>query len=111
MENFLYIKDGNFSFKVLLSDILYAKADKKYIHIITSQTSHFIRGSISVLQSSFSDNDQFCRIHKSYLVSLHHINGYDHRFVSIGEKKLPIGRHYRETLIKKLYQNNARLTG
>ncbi|HEV7782017.1 MAG TPA: LytTR family DNA-binding domain-containing protein, partial [Chitinophagaceae bacterium] len=107
MGSYIYFKSGDTSLKVFLSDILYAKAERKYIRVVTTGKTHFVRGAISWLQESSSGQTDFCRIHKSYMVSLQHITGFDSKSVFIGDKKLPIGRHYKVDLLGMILPVNT----
>lgn len=102
MTDYLYFKTGNANFKVFLSEILYAKAEGKYVRISTTARTHFVRCAISCLQESSLMGIQFCRIHKSYIISVAHITRYDNKSVYIGAVKLPIGRHYKNQFHQKL---------
>ncbi|HET8865689.1 MAG TPA: LytTR family DNA-binding domain-containing protein, partial [Gracilimonas sp.] len=44
---------------------------------------------------------RFVRIHRSYLVSLLHINFVEGNLVKIDDHKLPIGNSYKEDFIQK----------
>ena len=43
---------------------------------------------------------QFPRVHKSYIVSLNHINAINGNQVEIADKKLPIGQSYRQAFME-----------
>jgi DNA-binding LytR/AlgR family response regulator len=106
MEQHLFLKLGKSYSKIFVSEILYARAERKYIHITTKTQTFFIRGSIGMIEDSLQ-KQQFYRIHKSYLVSLNHITGFDKKVVFIGDKKLPIGRHYKIELFRKLFSSDV----
>jgi len=42
--------------------------------------------------------DIFCKVHRSYIVSLEHTIKFDNDFVYIGSKKIPISEQYRSVL-------------
>ena len=46
--------------------------------------------------------DKFVRIHKSYIVSISHINAFSNNIIEIKNKKLPIGRSYKNMVLKTL---------
>jgi LytTr DNA-binding domain len=45
---------------------------------------------------------KFCRIHRSYIVSLDNITSFNHNKVFIGEKPFPIGASYNKELQKHI---------
>ena len=96
MNESIYLKSGEVSIKVNLADILYAKAEGKYVRVVEKGRSHFIRCSISYLQETLLHQAIFCRIHKSYIISLDHLKSFDSRHVMVEDKELPIGRRYKK---------------
>jgi DNA-binding LytR/AlgR family response regulator len=46
--------------------------------------------------------DFFCKIHKSYIISLRHLNVVERHQVSIGKYEIPIGQSYRPGFFKIL---------
>jgi DNA-binding LytR/AlgR family response regulator len=46
--------------------------------------------------------DQFCRVHRSYIVSLNHIDCFNGKSVTIGQKNFPLSEQYRNILLKKV---------
>lgn len=43
----------------------------------------------------------FVRIHKSYVVALKHIEIIESHQICVGSTKIPVGRNYREALMKR----------
>jgi len=62
--------------------------------IITYQTLTYFEEKLS--------NDQFLRIHRSYIVSLNHISAYSATQIEIGKVAIPIGSSYAKEVVKKL---------
>jgi len=46
--------------------------------------------------------DRFCRIHRSYIVSINHIKKFNNKTVNVGDKNLPIRDQYRNILMGKI---------
>lgn len=83
--------------KLYLNNICYLESDGSYINIITSDKKIiFIRKSLTEFQALFAD--QFIRIHKSIVVNIDKIIGYQSGYISLEETKLPIGRAYKKSL-------------
>ena len=47
-------------------------------------------------------SDQFVRIHKSYIVSLHRISSLEKEGVWIGGLRIPIGKSYKERFLERV---------
>lgn len=102
INSFIYLKAENKVFKILFKNILYVESFKDYIVLHTQQgealTSY---QSLSHLEKSLPEED-FLRIHRSYLINLEHIHSFSSSFIHIADKELPIGRTYKEQVQKIL---------
>lgn len=101
MEDALFVKTGHYFEPVHLDEIMFIEGSRKYARIVTEKKTYLVHLSLSYLEDFFSTN-HFCRIHKSYIVSLQFIRRFDRKSVRIGDKHLPIGRHY-----KKIFQGKV----
>ena len=76
-------------------DILYAEARGDYIRLHTGDASFLMRVAMAELERQWSDGD-FLRIHRSYLVSVRHIQnmklGTAKGSVWVGGAELPVSR-------------------
>ena len=81
--------------KINLSEILYIESLKDYVKIHTDHKSFVTKGQIGELTKSLSDIEMV-RIHRSYSVAIQHIQAYSGTDVTIANKKIPIGRSYKE---------------
>ena len=50
----------------------------------------------------FLDRNRFCRVHRSYIVSLSHINYIERKRIRIGEELIPISDSYLPALMSSL---------
>jgi hypothetical protein len=90
---FLYIKCERRMIKLLLSSICYCEAQGNYLVIFTTNGSFKTYLSISELEDKLPAA-VFARIHRSYIVALDRIESHNNSQVTIGDKKIPIGRSY-----------------
>ncbi|MFI5128412.1 MAG: LytR/AlgR family response regulator transcription factor [Chitinophagales bacterium] len=101
MQDFFFIHDNKQYLQILFSEIEYIEALKKYVKIYTASTPHLVPVSLVYAESRLP-SESFCRIHKSYIISLRHAKRFDHEFVFVGGKTVPIGKHYRDILQQKV---------
>jgi two-component system, LytTR family, response regulator AlgR len=66
-EEVLVIQGRNRTERVPLSEVLYLKAEQKYVTVRTAEKSHILDGSLSELEKKYTD--QFLRIHRNALVA------------------------------------------
>jgi len=100
-EAFIYVKENKKVMKVLLNDILYVEGLSEYVQIHTENKKIVTKNSMTNMASKLPDDD-FMRIHKSYIVSLSKIEAFTSSTVEIPGKKLPIGRSYKNAVIEAL---------
>jgi two-component system, LytTR family, response regulator AlgR len=58
-----------------LSDILFLRAEQKYITVKTATREYLLEESLTALEHEFTDS--FTRVHRSVLVANQHINGFE----------------------------------
>ena len=98
-SGFIYLKADRKMIKLMLEDILYIESARDYLKVFTQNRSIVTRRTISSIEAMLSDNE-FIRIHRSYIVSIKKINSFTHEIVEIGNKELPIGKFYLNSFLK-----------
>lgn len=97
MQEFLFFKIEKTYVRLWFSEILYIQAENKYVTIFTPQRSYLTLSSMNHIEKMLP-SELFCRIHRSYIVSLEHICRFDNELVYIGDKKIPIAEQYKNIL-------------
>ena len=100
-DDFLIIKDGAKIHKIQYTDLLYVEGQREYV------TFHATKQKITALYTLKNLEETlpaalFMRIHKSYIVSIRHIESIDRNVLKIAGNTLYIGGNYREGLMKRL---------
>jgi two-component system LytT family response regulator len=100
-QRFLFIKiDGEY-LKVCYPDIIYVEAVNKYVRIVTRSKLYLVSSTMHDIENILP-HDIFCRIHRSYIISLEHTEKFDHDILYIDKKQLPIGKQYKNSLCSKV---------
>ncbi|MBS1535104.1 MAG: response regulator transcription factor [Bacteroidetes bacterium] len=95
----LFLNVGKKKVKVHLEEILYVESVKEYIHIYTD--SKIVKVKLQLTQiDEFLPKDQFIRIHRSFIAAKNKIDAYSATDVEIKQKQLPIGRSYKELVMR-----------
>ncbi len=89
--------------KVHFDDILYIESLKDYIRIHLPNKKITTKMQIGTVHQLF-DNQNFIRIHKSYIINVEKINAFNSTAIEIANQSLPIGRTYKESVMKALEQ-------
>ncbi|WP_080059639.1 LytR/AlgR family response regulator transcription factor [Spirosoma aerolatum] len=96
-KNYQYFKVDKEMVKIDLDDILWIESLKDYvrIHTVSGPLVSYLR--ISYLEEKLPP-DRFARIHKSFIVSLDHIQAISASYIRVNNEELPIGRIYKAKL-------------
>jgi DNA-binding LytR/AlgR family response regulator len=104
-DAFVYLKVDRDMKKIVLNEILYIESWKDYVKIFFRDTKYLlIKQSISSLENLLSEH-KFLRVHRSYMVSLNKISGYNGLLVHLGESEIPIGRLYKQNVMERLQEH------
>jgi DNA-binding LytR/AlgR family response regulator len=99
-EKFLYFRADRKMIKVMLRDIQFIESLKDYIRINTTKGNVITRHSISSIEAMLPENE-FVRIHRSFIVAINKIDSYNHTDIFIGKTELPIGPLYKHEISKR----------
>lgn len=100
-EAFVYFRADRKMVKVMLQDILYIESMKDYIKVFTTTGTLITKQSISSVEEMLPEKE-FIRVHRSYIVSLNRINTFTSELIEIGSTEIPIGKLYRNGVLKVL---------
>lgn len=87
--------------QIKFSDILFVKGLNNYISIYTKAQQIIIYMSLKEIIHLLPE-DLFCRVHRSYIVSLEHIKLIDRRLLFIGGHSIPISDGYKVDFFSKV---------
>ncbi|NHB67172.1 LytR/AlgR family response regulator transcription factor [Perlabentimonas gracilis] len=97
----LFIKSGNQLVKVWPSEILYIEAAGNYMCFHTRERKVMSLLTMKEVLEMLS-SDEFIRIHKSFVISLKHLEAIERHDVVVGGKQIPIGITYREQFLTRV---------
>ena len=89
--------------KVKINDILYIESLKDYVKIHTAKNYLVTKLQIGELESLLS-SAHLLRVHKSYIINLDKVSAYSAGHVEIEGHEIPVGRSYKELVMKQLKQ-------
>lgn len=102
-EDFFFVKtDGKNRFKkIKLNDIFYLESIKNYVVIHLENEQVVTYNTLKYFEESLPEN-QFVKIHKSYLISMNKIEKTDTNEVWISQKNLPLGDTYKNDFFDRI---------
>lgn len=101
LSPYLFLKSDTRIFKVKRDEIRYIEGMRDYIAVHTPQRRIMTLMSLSKMLLRLPPSD-FIRVHKSYIINLHHIALIKQNRIIIGEKEIPISNTYREDFFSRI---------
>lgn len=104
-KEYIFVKSNSKLVKLRNNEIYYIEALKDYVVIHTQNTRYTIHSTMKDIEAKMG-NDQFLRIHRSYIVRLDKIATIEYPNLTLEkiEKVIPIGGSYRDELNKRIKQ-------
>jgi len=101
IKNALFIKDKGIFLKIIFDNIFYIKSEHVYVEIFQKDNkSNIVRCSLNDIINKINNN--FIRVHRSFIVNTDHLQEINSSSLTINGENIPIGKTYRETLIKRI---------
>ncbi len=101
IKDSLFVKDKGFYTKLKFDDILYLKSAHVYIEIILkTQQKMVVRTSLNDILEKLGNN--FIRIHRGFIVNTNYLTQITHTSVKIIDEELPIGKKFKEDIVKRI---------
>jgi DNA-binding LytR/AlgR family response regulator len=98
---FMFVRSERIMVKINFSDIIYIESFSDYIKIHLPNKTIISRENISAIEVKLPNN-QFIRVHRSYIISLKNIASFTNEQVTVLEKSIPISRSYKKDVLSVL---------
>lgn len=95
----LFLKKENHFERVLLKEILFLKADSNYTTIHTKNGSYLYATVLKKIEV-FLPSKYFLRIHRSYVININLVSGFEGNLLFIENHKIPVSKNQKETVFK-----------
>ena len=99
----ILLKNGTQKELVLLDDILYLKADRVYVSVVTRLKTIVLRQSMGDFLNLLPDR-KFLRTHRSYAVNADKITGMTSSTVLLENESIPLGKKFQDVIQNWLRQ-------
>ena len=106
VNKFIFIKSNKKTYKVNFSEIFYIEGLGDYIQIHLQDDKIVTNLSMKKIFDLLPEN-QFYRIHKSFIIAVDKITLVEGNTVKINNKRLPVGNSYRQDFLKFINSNLA----
>lgn len=100
-RDFITVKDGPQIYKINYSDLLWIEGQREYVTFHPRKNKVTALYTLKSLEEKLPD-DQFIRVHKSYIVSFRQIEMIERNQLTLAGKILPIGSNYKDDLLRRI---------
>src|SRR5258706_4224742 len=100
-DSYLYFRTERKTVKVMLTDILYVEGMGNYVKIFTANGTVITKNSMTTIETMLPES-AFIRTHRSFIVSKSRIASFNNEVVTIGKTEIPIGKLFKNSVIKML---------
>lgn len=102
-RDYLLVKSEFKVFRIFFDDLHYIESMKEYVAFYTTTGRVLSLGSLKHLEQTLPD-DQFMRVHKSYIVSKKKVGALEGNRLLLGTAKIPIGTTYRTEVLVEMFE-------
>jgi DNA-binding LytR/AlgR family response regulator len=99
VTEYLFVKTEHRIQRIILRDVLYVEGVQNYVSIHTADTRVMSLQTLKSLEEQLPTGD-FMRVHRSFIVNVHHITSVERGRIFIGDTVIAIGDKYREGFYK-----------
>jgi DNA-binding LytR/AlgR family response regulator len=97
----IFIKEDQITYQLKTATILYIEAYGNYLKVHTPDKTYVTRETMHEMQNLLPEKE-FVRVHKSYIVSLAHIESIMGNRISIKGEEIPVGEMYKLSLKERI---------
>ncbi len=106
-KDYMFVRDGYIFRKISFNELSYLESDANYVTLhLVSQKKVMVRSTLNDFIAQL-DLKTFMRVHRSYSVNIQLIDDISPTEVSVNGVKIPVGKSYREDLLKALGINEG----
>lgn len=99
---FVYVKMDKGMNKIFVNEIKYIESCKDFVKIFLNDGKKLlVKQSISSIENLLSEH-KFLRVHRSYIISLDKVSGYNGLSIKLKDSEIPIGRLYKQAVMGRL---------
>ena len=104
-NDFMFVRSERKMIKIIFHDIAFIESLSDYIKIHTVNEVVVTRETIANVEARLPQQT-FLRVHRSFIVSLPHIDSFTCEYIEIDKHVIPISRSYRKDVMEQLEKNH-----
>lgn len=103
-DQYIVIKDGDFSRRINIGDIIYAEASDKYCFVRTTEEGFVYKKTLAEFESLLPE-DRFFRSHRTYLVGFKHVVSHTETTIVLDNQEKALISKLKRTPFKKAFED------
>lgn len=104
-NGYIFVKTEYRHERVDINEILYIEGMRDYLRIVCTDKKIMTLQSFAKLEESLP-SQKFCRVHKSFIVSLNRIKSVERGVVIIGDQRIPVSNTYKDKFYSMIRMNS-----
>lgn len=92
-----FVRIGSETRRISAADLIYVKAERDYAEIVCASGRHFVSESLKDVLDKAAPFG-VVRVHKSFAVNLRRVDWLTGTEAGVGDRRVPVGRRYRQSL-------------
>ncbi|MBL1280792.1 MAG: response regulator [Fluviicola sp.] len=100
LNSSIFVKNGEYYTKIELDSIFYIEAAGSYCTVFAENGEFILSNNLSHFENKVA-RSSFIRIHRSYVVNIEKVTGFDSNSILINQKELPISKSHRVEVLKQ----------
>jgi DNA-binding LytR/AlgR family response regulator len=101
LSDFFFVRSDRKMIKINFSELSYIESLADYVKIHVKDKTVITRETITSIEARLPQNE-FLRVHRSFIVSINKIDSFTHEFIEIDKKAIPISRSYKNDVKDRL---------
>jgi DNA-binding LytR/AlgR family response regulator len=101
VQDSIFVRNHERMVKIPIKNIYYIEAERNYCRIFCNDKELLLVMTLKEMDEKLP-SECFVRTHRSYIVNVSHIEEVAVKHICIAKKAIPLGKAYREDLLKRL---------
>ena len=97
----IFVRHKDRMIKIVIADMLYIEADRNYCNVFTTDKEYLLATTLKAIEGKLPDQ-QFVRVHRSYLINLHRVDEVGETHVGIAGNRIPLSHLLRDDLLRRI---------
>lgn len=104
LDDYIFVRCDHKTKKIQISEITYIEGSGNYVTIHTFQSKYLVLQNLKKFEEQLLPY-RFVRVHKSYIISIAHLDSIEKSSVKVANEEIPLSDSYKESIQKFIDAN------